>query len=231
MFINIILWPPDFKQKFKEKLHESNQQAVLYFCQAIQDYVQLENQSPILRQAQKKSVHKLNKEARTLLQFLKSEGDLLNPIISEQPNRFTNAEKFIDYNQSLIGKADRIYELLPDRFDRRYQSGLPPISPEFKIILEILESGCTTITRVNGKLRAIIIDERTAQPEEISEDYWEKLMQAIEQWQPNDTGSFHLHALLDVAVTANEIKWASQQAKKLLYESTSDDPLTNLSTK
>ena len=56
-------------------------------------------------------------------------------------------------------------------------------------------------------------------------------MQAIEQWQPNDTGSFHLHALLDVAVTANEIKWASRQAKKLLYESTSDDPLTNLSTK
>jgi len=135
MFINIILWPPDFKQKFKEKLHESNQQAVLYFCQAIQDYVQLESQPPILRQAQKKSVHKLNKEARTLLQFLKSEGDLLNPITSEQPNRFTNAEKFIDYNQSLLGKADRIYELLPDRFDRQYQSGLPPIIPEFKIIL------------------------------------------------------------------------------------------------
>lgn len=53
------------------------------------------------------------------------------------------------------------------------------------------------ITRVNGKLRAIIIDERTAQPEEISEDYFGKLIQVIEQWQPNDTGSFHLHALLE----------------------------------
>ncbi|HWR44020.1 FUSC family protein [Sporomusa sp.] len=223
MLINIILWPPRYQQQFKEKLEESNKQAVLYFCQAIQDYVELGNSKPPLHLEQKKKVHKLNKESRKLLEFLSREGDLLNPGAPEQLNWFAIAEKFIDYNQSLIGKADRIYELLPARFDRRLQSGLPPIKPEFKIILEILASGCTTIIRVNSKLRSVIIDGRPAETEEISEDYWEKLTQAIEQWQSKLTGSYYLHPLLDVAVTANEIKWASRQGKKLLYESTANN--------
>lgn len=76
-----------------------------------------------------------------------------------------------------------------------------------------------TIGRVNSKLRDIIIDGLPAEPEEISEEYWERLTQAIDEWHPKLTGSYYLHALLDVAVTANEIKWASRQAKNLLYES------------
>lgn len=222
MFVNIILWPPRYKQQFKEKLLASNQQAVEYFCQAIHYYVQLESDQPPLHQEQKKAVHKSNKESRTLLEFLKREGDVLTSATTEQSNRFTTAEKFIDYNQSLIGKADRIYELLPERFERRRQADLPPISPEFRKILKILASGCITITRVNEKLRSVIIHEVAAQPEEISEDYWEILTNAIEHWQPTVIGSYYLHALLDVAVTANEIKWASRQAKKLLFESMSE---------
>jgi uncharacterized membrane protein YgaE (UPF0421/DUF939 family) len=221
MLINVTLWPPRYKQQFKEILQASNQQAVRYFCQAIQDYVQLENNKPPLHHEQKKAVHKINKESRKLVEFLRREGEVLRPGVSEQSDWLSKAERFIDYNQSLIGKADRIYELLPARYDRRQKSGSPSISEEFKMILEILESGCTTIARVNGKLRSVIIDEIPAEPEEISEDYWEKLTEAIELWQKL-TGSYYLHALLDVAVTANEIKWASRQAKKLLYDSMSE---------
>lgn len=220
MIINIVLWPPRFKKQFQEKLQESNQQAVSYFCQAIQDYVQLENQAPPLRHKQKKLVHNLNKEARSLLQFIKNEGDLLTATASQNNNNFIAAEKLIDYNQSLIGKADRIYELLPDRFERRHQAGLPAISPEFRDILQILSSGCTTITRVNSKLRSAIIEGADIQSEEIREEYWDNLMQSIETWQLIHSGRYNLHALLDAAVTANEIKWASRQAKKLLYECT-----------
>lgn len=223
MVINITLWPPRYNKQFKEKLQTSNQQAVIYFCQAIKDYVQLDNEPPPVRHIQKKKVHKLNKEARSLLQFLKREGDLSTPAAAKQNTKLIIAEKFIDYNQSLIGKADRIYELLPDRFERRSQAGLPTISPEFKNILEILASGCTTITRVNNKLRSSIIDEIKVQPEEIQEEYWERLMQVIENWQLTHSGSYNLHALLDIAVTANEIKWASRQAKKLLYECTAEN--------
>lgn len=227
MFINVTLWPPHHKRVLEEKLQESNQQAVLYFCQAIQDYVHLENTAPPSRLEQKKKVHKLNKQSRTLLEFFSREGELLAPGASDQAIWLTNAEKFIDYNQSLIGKADRIYEILPTRFDRRLQLGLPPISPEFKQVLEILESGCTTILRTNGKLRSVIIDGIPVEPEAISEDYWEKLSLAIGQWQPELIDSYFLHILLDTAVTANEIKWASRQAKQLLIECTSQNESTD----
>lgn len=227
MIVNILLWPPRFKKQFEEKLSESNQQAVIYFCQAIQDYVQLDNEPPPSHHTQKKLVHKLNKESRSLLQFIKNEGDLITASASRQTNKIIAAEKLIDYNQSLIGKADRIYELLPDRFDRRLQAGLPAISQEFKDILDILANGCTTITRVNSKLRAFIIEGIEVEPEEIREEYWDSLMQSIEKWQLIQSGRYNLHALLDAAVTANEIKWASRQAKKLLAECIVSDNADN----
>ncbi len=219
MLINIVLWPPRYKQQFIEKLKESNYEVVRYFCHAVQDYVELENEKPYFDQAQREKVYKLNEESRVLSGFLMSEGQLLMQGSSDQDEWLAIAEKFMDYNESLTEKADRIYDLLPARLDRRLKSGAPPISDEFKAILEILESGCTIIVRVNSKLRSVIIERVSAEPEEISEDYWERMTKAIEQWQPKLTGSYYLHALIEVAVTANEIKWATRKAKKLLYES------------
>jgi len=218
MFVNIVLWPPRYRQQFKERLAESNHEAVRYFCRAVQEFVQLENEEPHLNQRQRDRVHKQNDELRVLSKLLWREGELLTPGSSEQFEWFSIAEKFMDYNEALTEKADRIYDLLPVRLDRRLKSGAQPISNEFKAILEILESGCAAITRVNAKLRTVIIEDISAETEEISEDYWERLTKAIEQWQPKLTGSYYLHALIEVAVTANEIRWASRKAKKLLYE-------------
>lgn len=218
MLVNVILWPPRYEQQFKERLKESNQEAVRYFCQAVQEYVQLENEEPHLPHGQKERVHQLNEQSRVLSEFLRRERELLMSGSFGQSQWFAIAEKFMDYNESLTEKADRIYDLLPARLDRRRKSGVPPISNEFKVILDILESGCATITRVNGKLRSVIIEGTSSEPEEISEDYWEILTKAIEQWQPKLTGSYYLHALIEASVTANEIKWASRKAKNLLYE-------------
>ena len=143
----------------------------------------------------------------------------------EQPKEWlTQAEKLIDYNESIVKKANRIFDLLPTRVERRHDVGDPPVSEEFRAILEVLESGCTIVIRVNGKLRTVIIDEGTVQVEEISEEYWEALTHAIEQWQPRFEGSYYMHGLLEVAVIANEIKWATRQAKILLQESVEAEP-------
>jgi uncharacterized membrane protein YgaE (UPF0421/DUF939 family) len=219
MIVNVLLWPPRYTKLFKEKLRQSNEAAVLYFCRAVQDYVGLDgNIEYHVDLEQRKRVYKLNKEARMLLDLLSSERQVATE--SSEPREWISlAEKLIAYNESIIKKGDRIFDLLPTRLERRMKSGAPPISDEFKAILEILESGCTIVIRVNGKIRSVIIDGGIAGSEEISEDYWESLTKAIEQWQPRLTGSYYLHGLLEVAVTANEIKWATRQAKILLYES------------
>lgn len=218
MFVNVLLWPPRYNKLLKEKLRQSNEASVLYFCRAVQDYVGLDGREIVVDMEQRKRVCKLNKEARVLLDLLSREKEVVSEL-SEHKKWISLAEKLIHYNESIVNKGDRIFDLLPMRLERRMESGAPPISDEFKAILEILESGCTIVIRVNGKLGSVIIDGGTAIPEEISEDYWESLTKAIDQWQPRLTGSYYLHGLLEVAVTANEIKWATRQAKILLSES------------
>jgi hypothetical protein len=219
MLVNVLLWPPRYTKLLKEKLSQSNEAAVLYFCRAVQDYVGLDDSQELyVHMEQKKRVYKLNKEARQLLELLRSERKVVTE--SSEPREWISlAEKLIDYNESIIKKGNRIFDLLPIRLERRMKSEAPPVSDEFKAILDILESGCTIVVRVNGKVRSVIVDGGITTPEEISEEYWESLTKAIEQWQPRLTGSYYLHGLLEVAVTANEIKWATRQAKILLSES------------
>lgn len=217
MFVNVFLWPPRYGDLLKEKLRQSNEAAVLYFCRAVQEYVSLDASEFHIAADERERVCKLNKEVRKLMDLLSRERQVASP---SQPTAWlSQAEKLIEYNESIVNKGSRIFDLLPMRLERRLKSGAPPISDEFKAILGLLEKGCITAIRLNGKLRSVIVDGGTAEPEEISEDYWETLTGAIEQWQPRLTGSYYLHALLEVAVTANEIKWATRQAKTLLADS------------
>lgn len=218
MFINVLLWPPQYSKLLKEKLRESNEAAVLYFCRAVQEYVGLGSGELYIDTEQHKRVNKLNKEARMLVDLISRERQVFAEA-SEPREWVLLAEKLIDYNESIVKKGDRIFDLLPIRLDRRIKSGNPTISEEFRAVLQILESGCTIVIRVNGKLRSVIVDDGAAIPEKISEEYWEQLTKAIDQWQPRLSGSYYLHGLLEVAVVANEIKWATRQAKILLQES------------
>lgn len=218
MLVNVLLWPPRYNKLLKEKLRQSNEASVLYFCRAVQAYVGLDGKEFYVDIEQRKRVYKLNKEARMFLDLLSRERQVVAES-SEQSEWTSLAEKLIDYNESITKKSDRIFDLLPIRLDRRMKSDTPIISDEFKAVLGILESGCTIVIRVNGKISSVIVDGGTAVPEEISEDYWEGLTKAIEEWQPRLTGSYYLHGLLEVAVIASEIKWATRQAKILLYES------------
>ena len=218
MFVNLFLWPPRYHQRVKAKLKESNEAAMTYFCRAVEEYVRLENETPNIDPATKKQVHSLNAEARLLSGLLASEGALMGSGTAEQTRWRILAEKFIDYNEELTEKADRIFDLLPVRLERRRQAGNLPISDEFRGILTILGQGGASVQRINAKLRSVIIDGETAQAEEISEKYWEKLTVAIEQWQPKLISSYYVHALIEAAVTANEIKWATRQGKQLLQD-------------
>lgn len=217
MLINTTLWPPQYGQRLKEKLRESNMAAVQYFCRALSTYVELGTEKPSLDDLRKDEVERLNREVREIADFFRSERELF-AYSSAQGEWFGVAKKIIDYNESLVEKADRIYSLVPLRMERRSQMGNPIVTQEFRAILQILHSGCDSVNRVNDKIMAVMLDGATVVAEEVNEAYWEKLNKALEQWQPYNTGSYYLHALIEVAVMANEIKWAARHGKKILRE-------------
>ncbi|KJS18411.1 MAG: hypothetical protein VR69_00890 [Peptococcaceae bacterium BRH_c4b] len=218
LIINAILLPPRYGHLFVEKLRGCNEKSVDYFCQAVHDFIKLDHEEIAFSGEKREEVLRLNKECWVIAEHYRREkksfGDGYSFI---DPNDwFIMAEKFLNYNRALIEKADQIYELLPDRLDRRIKAGTPPISSEFNYMLEILKSGCNTIERVNTKLRASICDKISVDQEKISEELWEKLKHAIELWQPRLTSSYHVHALIEISVVAGDIRWLAREGKKLL---------------
>ena len=219
MAVNVLLWPPRYTSQLKDKLKESNEAAVQYFCRAVADYVELENDAPDSSEEEKKASSRIERaDAQTIQPCISRGVKSWRRRRPEQGRWIEMARKFVDYNEILTAKADRIFELLPVRLERRHQAGDPPISEEFKSILQILGSSCDGIQRVNQKLRTVIVENKPTEPEEFREDYWERLAAAIEQWQSRLTNSYYVRGLIEAAVTADEIRWAARQGKQLLQE-------------
>jgi hypothetical protein len=218
MVLNVLLWPPRYGKLYYDKLKESNIQSVNYFCQAVHDFVNLDDKERPEPGPVRENVVRLAGEARVIAMHYRNEkksfGDNYDLI---DPNHwFLVAEKFMNYNDSMIDNADQIYDFLSARLERRLTCGAGPVSAEFQSILDKLESGCATIQRVNLKLISLICDKKPVSPEEITEAYWEDLTGAIEKWQPRLMGSYYLHALIEVAVVAGELRRVAREGKKLL---------------
>ncbi len=218
MLINVTLWPPRYGQLLTIKLRESNDTAVHYFCQAVRDFVRLENEQIPVPHTEKEKVDKLISECRVLAEHARREryNTVNNYEYLDLNNWLLLAEKLINYSEMLVVKADRIYELLPSRLERRLKHGANPISSEFRSMLNILESGCSTVIRVNNKLKTLVCDKTLVKPEEISETYWESLTDAVDKWHDRFSGSYYLHALIEIGVVASEIRWTSREGKKLI---------------
>jgi hypothetical protein len=218
MLINVTLWPPKNRQLLTHKLRETNDATVNYFCRAVKDFTRLENQPIKAPAEERKRVYDLIKECRVLAENAQRERhNTGQDYLFLDPNHWLPlAENLLDYTKSMAEKADQIYELFPSRLDRRLKHGANPLSEEFQSILEILERGCLTVTRVNNKLITLVCDQSPAKPEEISESYWENLTAAVDKWHEKFSGSYYLHALIEVGVVAHEIRWASREGKKLL---------------
>lgn len=218
MAVNVVLWPPRYGAVFYEMLKECNAHSADYFCRAVRDFISLDDKERPVPGDIRENTARLARECREISLHYRFERKSFgeNYDFFDPNDWFLMAERFMDYNESMIEKADQIYEFLSTRLERRINYGAGPISEEFRAILDTLGSGCSTIQRVNLKLVSLICDKVPVSPEEISEKYWENLTVAIERWQPKLIGSYYLHALIEVAVVAGELRWVAREGKKIL---------------
>lgn len=88
--------------------------------------------------------------------------------------------------------------------------------------MEAIRQANPNVVEINLRIGQLICDQVPVESEAISEAYWERLTGAIERWQPKLTSSYYLHALIEVSVVANDIRWISREGKKLLLEHTGE---------
>jgi hypothetical protein len=155
-------------------------------------------------------------EARLILEAIRYHNGLRVPDgLDERTRRF--AQMLRDADKLDIYRVVMEYYRLPrEERNETVELDLPDLPAVSDEIVASIRSGKIADY---GKLRTVIVDDGMAAAEEISEEFWESLTKAIEEWQQKLAGSYSLHALLEVAVTASEIKWATRQAKLLLAES------------
>ena len=220
MCVNVLLWPPKYKDQFIHKLRQSNLEAVNYFCQAINDFTDLEYQEPLNQEdnPQRKVVLTLISDADKLAEHFRRETRAISLSATDLTNEhyFYVVERVLTYNRTIMAKANHIYGLIPARRERRSKLDAPTITKEFQEILDILKEGCPTIVRVNDKLRGMVLENHKGELEVIDEIYWERLTAAVEEWQQRITNNYYIHALIEVSVVANEVRWVAQEGKKII---------------
>lgn len=203
--INIVFLPPRYDKKLIEKLSDADETVVKYFCHAVEDFVNLDSCEIHDHTVAKNKVYTLLGESRLLAEYIRAENNLKD-----------ESEKVMDYIDGIAEKADRIYEIIPIRIERRKKYNNPPISDEFRAILDLLVTGCPTIERVNSDIITLIHGGTTCNQEKINEKFWTKLTETIEEWQHNLNSSYFVHGLIDISVVANEIRWVSREGKKII---------------
>ena len=219
MAVNIFLWPPRYHTQFISKVRETNTLAAEYFCTAVKDFVHSDAEKITPPAGLREEYNAAYREASALSKNVKGEAPVdfsVNGL--PQKEWFHRAETLLDYSHALVEKADYIYDLTSARVERRVQAGLLPISPEYRSILELLARACSTVQRVNSKLRSVVCDHRVAEAEGISETLWNKLSFMVEKWRPAAGGSYYFHAMIEMGAVAGEIRWAAREGKKILQD-------------
>lgn len=210
--VNVLLFRPRYEKKLTEKLKTATEETVEFFAAAIRSFGASDPQH------YEKCRERMEANVKDLEECLK----LANLYVHEEtlfgsPAEDSRAQKiiaYIEYNLEMMGKAQEICEITISRSKRRWTHGNLPLSKDFREILDILLGSCDTISRINEKLRLYFCEGQAVEPEPFSETLWEQLKEALEQWQ--NSGSYYLHALLDISVVAANIRWAARQGKELL---------------
>lgn len=219
--INPLLAPPRYKDKFLAKLEEFSRATVAFFAQSVEDFARLVNPDPRELEEKYRAINKLAAECNQLWELYHH--DLgLNLILyagSRQDARdYSHWEAYLKYTTGLMERGMSVYELIPYRIKRRESAGDPPLSQEYQSIVNLLLRGSREVIRLNDRLVNMFFLQEPLAPIPINETYWDQVQKAIDRWHGRFSGSYYLHALMEVSVVAHEIRWAAREAKALMNQ-------------
>jgi len=156
------------------------------------------------------------REIKKLFDRYRMEGVPFTPGRTEE-NDSQLFSDYLAYNKGLWQRARDIIFLGGERLERRKEAGDLPISSEFQEILDLLREGLAIYTAHNDSLRAVLQGNVVALPEE--PHIWSKMDKILNHWHNRfPSGSYYLHALVEVSLITYKIRWAAKEAVRLIGE-------------
>lgn len=214
--VNLTIAPPRYRQPLIEKLLELNASIDQAYVQAVDNYLELRLLGQEDYTALSTQVESKFREVSKIFERYQTEGVPFSPgRAQENDSRFFN--DYLAYNKGLWQRTKDIIFLGGERIERRKDAGDLPISTEFQDILVLLREALSLYTRHNHSLRLALQGNPVELPEE--PHIWSKLDCILNHWHSRfPSGSYYLHALIEVSLITYKIRWAAKEAVRLIAE-------------
>lgn len=213
MAVNGLIAPPRYRDRLLVSLQRLNIATVDFFTEMTNDFI-IPQQKPFETYEEKRQeVKSILKESRLYLELWNEQ---LGRHKSPFPWQDQLLERYIDFNANLYHKCKDIYENTSERIAWREHMGNPVISQEFAAILAMLQHGLIEFQRLNEQLRRSIFEGKPAQHYPVDDEFWQEMSDYVDMWHEKLTGAYYMHALLFLAVVANNLKYGNRATKEFL---------------
>lgn len=214
--VNLTIAPPSYRQPLQRKLFELNTLITDYFNEAVQSFLQLNIPSQNEMEKRQEQVEHLFREVQKLYKLYNYD---IGPHTFDQNNLQDKISKYFDeyltYNKGLWQRTRDILFLSHERKERRKEAGDQPISPEFQEILDLLSDAQALFLSYNEELKNKLEGKDAIHLEE--PHIWSKLDKILNNWHNQfPSGSYYLHALIEVSLITYKIRWAAKESSRLL---------------
>ncbi|MDX9872839.1 MAG: aromatic acid exporter family protein [Clostridia bacterium] len=218
LIVNHTIAPPRYHQPLQKKLLELNTMIKDRFHEAVLAFLYLDIPSPEEQKEKQTQIEQLFRETQKLHELYVYD---IGPRSPEQAESDTpgNLSKFYDdyitYNKGMWQRARDVLFLAQERRERRKERGDLPISPEFQAILDLLAETLDIFLKQNEALQHKLEGQEAASVEEMH--IWSKLDKILNTWHNQfPSGSYHLHALVEVSLITYKIRWGVKESARLL---------------
>jgi uncharacterized membrane protein YccC len=209
--INRLLAPPRYKTLLQQNLTSLFRDASVFFLASIEHFVhstplsEYKKAEPADLETRLDNVMELYEHARE--EFASGDNALV-------------IERLIELTRGFIERGENIEEMTHQRVTRRQAADSPllsgdEISREFQAVLELLLEGKTRLETLREALQQTLANHSAELTTALDSAYWTKFDHAMEEWQSTVSGVFYLRAMMEVAVVATEMRWASKRQKSI----------------
>ncbi len=213
LLVNVLVAPPHYRDRLLARIQQLNNLSVDFFSKLADGFFALQMMQEEEYQSKRAEVKKLLSESRLYLELWQEQ---LGQDKTPYPWQDQLIEGYIDFNASLYHKSKDIHEMTGARIAWREQMGHPPITPEFEAILAMLQHGKRDFIKLNAELQGSLFEGQPAKHYPVDDAYWAEMGEFVDEWHTKLSGAYYMHALLFLAVVANNLKFANRATKEFL---------------
>lgn len=215
ILVNYFILPPRYGQRLRAILAELGTETSAYLTLVIEHYTKTKLPDPETAANLKQNIMELSITAQDLMSRYHEQVGRAKPRGITPSRNPALLQDYLDFQRDLFERTLYLDELIPERILRRQKAGNQPVSSEFQHVLGHIRMGAQRVVHLNQDLQKAILEDKQVDLVPVIQDYWDDLDDIINHWKGKFSGTYYIHALLEIGLILSDIKWAASHARNL----------------